>query len=98
MLGNAELAQRGYNVGIQNCIHTESGYHGRASAKMVATTFEALIGAVYMDGGEEALLPVVEHLDLNQHPLLMVTSNLLLHSCGAEILRLTNMHSSRSLT
>ncbi|KAF2713010.1 ribonuclease III, partial [Pleomassaria siparia CBS 279.74] len=70
ILGNAGLSQRGDDLGIGSLVISSHGYNGPASAKMVATTFEALVGAVYLDGGDDAVMHVVEHLGLNQHPSL----------------------------
>ncbi|KAF2177816.1 ribonuclease III [Zopfia rhizophila CBS 207.26] len=97
ILGNASLTRRGEEVGIVSCIVMSDGNRGLATPKMVATTFEALVGAIYEDGGEEAVIRVVEHLELNQHPFLMVTFRFL-PSPRAETPRLTNMPSFRSLT
>lgn len=49
------------------------------SAKMVASTLEAIIGAVHQDGGDTAVLQVIEHLGFLEHPLLMVTFHPLHH-------------------
>jgi ribonuclease-3 len=47
------------------------------SQKTMATTVEAILGAVYMDGGESALAAVFVILGLT-HPLLQVVT--LIHS------------------
>ncbi|KAF2186169.1 hypothetical protein K469DRAFT_542400, partial [Zopfia rhizophila CBS 207.26] len=49
-LDNIGLSQRGYELGIQNCIIIGESVVF-ASKKMIATTFEAIIGAVQEDGG-----------------------------------------------
>jgi ribonuclease-3 len=41
---------------------------------MVATALEAVIGAVFQDGGNEAVTRVIEYLGFFDHPLLTVTS------------------------
>jgi ribonuclease-3 len=40
---------------------------------MVAMTMEAIIGAVYEDGGDNAVLDVMTQLNFLNHPLLLVT-------------------------
>jgi ribonuclease-3 len=40
---------------------------------MVATTLEAVIGAVFLDGGDEAATRVIEHLGFLGHRFLSVT-------------------------
>ncbi|KAF1846253.1 uncharacterized protein K460DRAFT_283505 [Cucurbitaria berberidis CBS 394.84] len=72
MLGNHHLASLGFELGVDACILKNAS---SASAKMVATTVEAVIGAVCRDVGDDALSVVraiVEHIGLNAHPLLMV--------------------------
>ncbi|KAF2648534.1 hypothetical protein K491DRAFT_698824 [Lophiostoma macrostomum CBS 122681] len=73
ILGNAGLSQRGRTHGIDTCVLASDGNRGLVTDKMVATTLEALFGAVYLDGGDDAVVRAVEHLGIDQHPLLMVT-------------------------
>jgi ribonuclease-3 len=70
MLSNDSLARRGYDHGIDTFVYCNAGTV--VSAKMVASTLEAIIGAVYQDGGDTAVLQVVEHLGFLEHRLLMV--------------------------
>jgi hypothetical protein len=42
----------------------------RVSSGMVATAVEAILGAVDIDGGRDALARVMNHLGLTQHALL----------------------------
>jgi ribonuclease-3 len=46
---------------------------------MVATTLEAIIGAVFQDGGDEAAMRVIEHLGFFNHRFLTVTLQLFLY-------------------
>jgi hypothetical protein len=72
ILGNDGLAARGYDVGVDKCIFVADGtYH--KSPKMVATTLEAIIGAVFEDGGDEAAMRVIKHLGFLEHRFLTVT-------------------------
>jgi ribonuclease-3 len=41
---------------------------------MVATTLEAIIGAIFEDGGDDAVMRVIEHLGFLKHRFLTVTS------------------------
>jgi ribonuclease-3 len=41
---------------------------------MVATTLEAIIGAIFEDGGDDAVMRVIEHLGFLNHRFLTVTS------------------------
>lgn len=68
---NDKLAQRGFNIGLDRCVITDVG-NPRVTSKMMATTFAALIGAVYQDGGDEAVNTVVVKLGLLNHDLLTV--------------------------
>ena len=71
MLSNDNLARRGYHYGIGALVYCNVGTV--VSAKMVASTLEAIIGAVYRDGGDTAVLQVIRHLGFFEHRLLMVT-------------------------
>lgn len=75
ILSNDKLAQRGYSLGINACVFCNQGTV--VSAKMVASTLEAIVGAVYHDGGDDAVLRVIDHLGFTDHPLLMVMSHIL---------------------
>ncbi|KAF2709146.1 hypothetical protein K504DRAFT_434035 [Pleomassaria siparia CBS 279.74] len=72
VLGNANVARRGEEICIETCIIMSNGNCGLASAKMIATTLQALVGAVYLDGGEAAVMHVVDNLGFVQHPTLRV--------------------------
>ncbi|PVI01610.1 ribonuclease III [Periconia macrospinosa] len=74
VLGNGALYVRGESLGLGPLILVNLGHgNGPVSPKMMATTFEAMFGAIYMDGGEEAVLKTVKYLGLDNHPSLMVT-------------------------
>jgi hypothetical protein len=77
MLGNTALHRRGKQLGIDAVIITGAGYFGSAGANMVATTFEALFGAIYEDGGEAAVIAAVQHVELDNHSSLMVKSKVI---------------------
>ena len=60
---------------------------------MVATTFEAIIAAVYIDSGKDLgrVEAVMERLGFFDHPLLQVTYCNTLLLCFVNIQTLTNM-------
>ena len=58
-------------MGLGSLILASPGHIGSASHDMVATTFEAIVGAIYLDAGEEAVVKAVKHLGLHVHPSLM---------------------------
>ncbi|KAH8716798.1 ribonuclease III domain-containing protein [Phaeosphaeriaceae sp. PMI808] len=72
LTSNEALAQCGFEIGVDRCIHLTDGLSS-VSPKMVATTLEAIIGAVFRDGGDEAALRVVTYLRFLNHWLLTVT-------------------------
>ncbi|KAJ3454426.1 hypothetical protein MRS44_018320 [Fusarium solani] len=69
LLGNENLARVGKEHGIDNCINANGGT-AMASPGMIATTVEAILGAVERDGGRDALSRVMNQLRLVQHALL----------------------------
>jgi hypothetical protein len=71
ILGNDSLACRGYEIGIESCIFLAGGTYLK-TPKMVATTLEAVVGAVFQDGGDEAVTRVIEHLGFLSHRFLSV--------------------------
>jgi ribonuclease-3 len=72
LISNAALARRGYEIGI-DWIVTVGSNNPAMSGRMVATTLEAIIGAVQQDGGDDAVNQAIEHLELFDHALLTVT-------------------------
>ncbi|KAF2705260.1 hypothetical protein K504DRAFT_471744 [Pleomassaria siparia CBS 279.74] len=56
-LSNARLMQVGRARGLDQY-------------RLVADAMEAVLGAVYLDGGEKAMDGVVQHLGLDKHPFL----------------------------
>jgi ribonuclease III len=59
------LAQLAKSIQIQDCVRlgkgeTQTG--GNEKASILSSTFEALIAAIYLDGGFNAVYPVVRHV------------------------------------
>lgn len=73
MLANDALAQRGLTIGIDACVIT-ADTTTTVSRKMVATALEALVGAVWQDGGDEAVDGVMKRLGFFEHGILAVMS------------------------
>ncbi|KAF5607634.1 ribonuclease III [Fusarium pseudoanthophilum] len=69
LISNDKLANVGVEHGLDRCINMNGGTT-RASNGMVATTVEAILGAVEIDGGRNALARVMNRLGLTQHTLL----------------------------
>ncbi|PNP76507.1 hypothetical protein FNYG_09926 [Fusarium nygamai] len=69
LISNSNLAKVGKERGLDKCINMNGG-SGYPSPAMVATAVEAILGAVQIDGGHEALARVMNHLGLTQHALL----------------------------
>jgi hypothetical protein len=65
---NENLARVGFNNGLDACIYLNQGTV-HVSTKPMSTAMEAILGAVHLDGGEEALVQVMERLGLS-HALL----------------------------
>ena len=66
---NANLDRVGRQFGLNACVNLNAGTVSVSAATM-ATTVEAILGAVHLDGGEEALAAVMERLGLT-HELLV---------------------------
>jgi ribonuclease-3 len=59
------LAEMAFNLDLPSCLRLgrgESQSGGGSKPSIVASAFEALIAAVYLDGGFNAVYPVVRHL------------------------------------
>lgn len=59
------LASIAKSIGLQDCIRLGKGEtqtKGQEKPSILSSTFEALIAAVYLDGGFYAVYPVVRHL------------------------------------
>ena len=67
---NSNLADVGFQHGLQKCIILNPGTW-EVSTRSMATTIEAIIGAVELDGGSEAVMQLVTRLGL-VHPILTV--------------------------
>lgn len=71
MLSNDNLTQRGYTLGVDTCMFYNKGTV--VSEKMVVITPEAIVDAVYQDGGDSHVLLAIENFGFTQHPCIMVT-------------------------
>lgn len=70
-LGNVNLANAGFSLGLRDCVVLNPGRRaGDVSVGMMATSVEAKLGAVHLDGSDAALTAVMEALDLFSHSLL----------------------------
>ncbi|KAF5252836.1 hypothetical protein FANTH_2160 [Fusarium anthophilum] len=69
LISNENLTRVGREKGLHKCINMNGGTT-RVSSGMVATTVEAILGAVEIDGGRDALAQVMNRLGLAQHGLL----------------------------
>jgi ribonuclease-3 len=77
LVDNTALAQRGLDLGLDAFIVTNPGTNASRSPNMVARAFEAIIGAVFLDAGDQGLQAVhdvLEHIGFFDHPMLSVTS------------------------
>jgi hypothetical protein len=75
VLGNAALGRIGFDAGVDKPIIANTG-NVIQSNKMVATTIEAIIGAAFLDAGNDGLKVVrsiIKKLQMDNHPLLTVT-------------------------
>lgn len=70
MLSNDHLSAVGFAHGLADCVILNQGTTS-VSSKTMATTVEALLGAVYLDAGRNALVSVLTVLGLI-HPFLQV--------------------------
>ncbi|XWW92868.1 hypothetical protein V2A60_000795 [Cordyceps javanica] len=61
VLCNDYLAARGFALGLDSCLNKNDGTYV-VSKKMMATAVEAILGAVHLDGGDDALRRVLRHL------------------------------------
>jgi ribonuclease-3 len=71
VLSNDALARRGYRLGVEACISQAGGAYQK-TPKMVATTLQAIVGAVFQDGGDEAVGSLIERFGFLNHSLLSV--------------------------
>ncbi|KAL6704449.1 hypothetical protein ACN47E_008193 [Coniothyrium glycines] len=74
LLANDNIARIGFGADVHECILTLAV----PTPKMVATTFEAIIGAICRDAGSDALTiigDIITRFGFHEHPLLMVTLN-----------------------
>lgn len=60
-LCNESLAEIGFSNGLDTYV-TRNNSTISISKKMIATAMEAVLGAVHLDGGDDTLAPVTEHL------------------------------------
>ena len=51
--GNDNLATVGFNIGLDQHVVVNQGQRGTVSRKTMATTVEAVIGAIYLDSGRD---------------------------------------------
>lgn len=70
---NTNLARVGFNHGLDACVNRDPATP-IVSEKMMAATVEAILGAVHLDGGNDALATVMEHLGLSHELLSQVVT------------------------
>jgi len=72
IITNKNLSKIGFDIGLDSCVILNQGT-GTVSDKTMATTVEALIGAAFRDGGENALEHLLNTLGLDHEYLQSVT-------------------------
>lgn len=65
-LSNSALAALGTSLGLGSTIIAAPGLFGPPGEKMMATAMEAVLGAVYLDGGDDAVTRVMVQIELIQ--------------------------------
>ena len=73
LITNKSLWRLGLSKGLDSCVLLDPGAT-TVSKRTMATTMEALTGAVYLDGGDDALNKVFERLGFEHEYLHAVTS------------------------
>jgi ribonuclease-3 len=79
LVSNNNLGRRGFELGLDRCIITAPGLE-RVSTNMMATTVEAILGAIYVDSGANdlgAVRAAVQAMGLHRHHLLVTFTNTL---------------------
>jgi dsRNA-specific ribonuclease len=76
---NKNLTDVGFEHGLRDCVILNPGTQKVSDASM-ATTVEAILGAVELDGGPEALLQVARRLGLVHQLITVVMSQKLFYS------------------
>ena len=74
MAQNSELAAAGFRLGLDDCILLNLGT-ASVSDKTMATTMEAILGAVELDAGPDALTEVANRLGIVHSSLVTGTSS-----------------------
>ncbi|QKX57866.1 uncharacterized protein TRUGW13939_04986, partial [Talaromyces rugulosus] len=69
VLGNKNLTRVGFENGLDDCVKLNGGTMS-VSANSMATTVEAIMGAVHLDGGDAALATAMMELGLTEHEYL----------------------------
>lgn len=83
---NKQLAIRGRDLGLDTCVIKDPGT-ATVSPRMIATTLEAIIGAVFVDSGANGLDTVhrvIDRLGFFNHAFFVVTY------CDSQALALTD--------
>ena len=73
LLSNANLGRVGVSLGLNGCVILNAGTFS-VSQKTMATTVEATFGAVFKDGGADALNGLLVRLGLTDHEYLRPTT------------------------
>lgn len=71
-MSNLHLSEVGFGHRLDTCVITNTGTP-RVTANTMATTVEAILGAVYLDGGEDAVGRVLTTLGMTHEFLQAVT-------------------------
>ncbi|EEA19944.1 hypothetical protein EYB25_010025 [Talaromyces marneffei] len=73
VLGNSILGRTGIRMGLNYCLNLNPGTT-EVSHDMMATSVEAILGAVHLDGGDQALASVMTALGLTSDLLVPLHS------------------------
>ncbi|KAJ4161697.1 uncharacterized protein LMH87_007719 [Akanthomyces muscarius] len=90
-LSNTYLAETGFSLGLDHCVIKDAGTSS-VSDKMMAIAVGAILGAVHLDGGDNALRHVLAQLRIVSptDPLVMFHDPSLFLACTRQICN--NLH------